>query len=347
MTRIRTDRTRGFTLVEMLVTITVIGIIVAMSMGALMNAQETAREQRTRSLIGKLHTQMMYRWESYQTRRIPMLPRGPGENMQQFAARRLQAQRELMRLELPERWSDVTAPATGGDPVSIAYLTETPALSESYLRRYLQNKVGGQLSEPSTENQSAECLYLIVTMGHDDSMGGLRFRAADVGDTDNDGMPEFIDGWGRPIRFLRWAPGFLPGPPYSWQTTPENLPPGVNNATDVATTDLQTGNWNDDHDPFDPLKVDAPGSPILPASIQNDAWRGYRLMPLIYSAGPDGKTDIVAARGTATFDYSATTPLRIDPYSKDDVRMMGTPFDEDVDGFDHMDNITNHALGVR
>jgi hypothetical protein len=117
---------------------------------------------------------------------------------------------------------------------------------------------------------------------------------------------------------------------------------------------LQTGNWNDDHDPFDPLKLDSPGSTMLPAALANDPWRGYRLMPLIFSAGADGKTDIVAAQSTTTFDYSATSPYANDPYAKatgpsgDPMdRMMGTPFDEDSDGFDHMDNITNHALGVR
>jgi prepilin-type N-terminal cleavage/methylation domain-containing protein len=64
---------RGFTLIEMLVTITVIGIIVAMAYGALSGAQDSARKAKTKALITKLHTQLMYRWESYQTRRLPMM----------------------------------------------------------------------------------------------------------------------------------------------------------------------------------------------------------------------------------------------------------------------------------
>ena len=35
-----------------------------------------------------------------------------------------------------------------------------------------------------------------------------QFNESEIGDVDEDGCPEFIDGWGRPIMFLRWAPGF-------------------------------------------------------------------------------------------------------------------------------------------
>jgi len=348
---------RGFTLVEMLVTVTVIGIIVAMALGALMNAQETAREQRTRSLISKLHTQIMFRWESYQTRRIPMKPIDlSSETPAAYAAKRLQAQRELMRLELPERWSDVTDPANPGDPVRLTpNLTEYPALAESYLRRYNSNMVNGTPFQPTVEFEDAECLYMIITMGHDDAMSGTRLSASDVADTDQDGMPEFVDGWRRPIRFLRWAPGFLAGPPYPWQSSPTAPPPGMNGNEDVAITDLQTGNWQDDHDPFDPLKLDSPGSAVLPAALSNDPWRGYRLTPLIYSMGSDGVGGIARADTGVTLDYSAMAPLPNDPYTKSADssgnpidRMMGSPFDEGNDGtYEHVDNITNHALEVR
>ncbi|MDZ4780882.1 MAG: type II secretion system protein [Planctomycetia bacterium] len=352
---------RGFTLVELLVTVTVIGIIVAMAMGALMSAQETAREQRTRAVISKLHTQLMSRWESYQTRRLPMKQINlSGQTPGEYAFDRLRAQRELMRLELPDRWSDVTstldpqAPPGSAAEVSRFKLTELPALSESYLRRFNANTLGGQLRRPTNEFEDAECLYMIVSMGSDDAMAGQRINPSDIADTDQDGMPEFVDGWRRPIRFLRWAPGFLPGPPYNWQSDPQDLPPGLSGTGDDALTDLHTGNWVEDHDPFDPLKLDSPGSSVLPAAMANDVWRGYRMMPLIYSAGSDGKQDITRATTPDVFDYSTTAPLPNDPYAKADGssgkpldRMMGSPFDEDGDGLDHLDNITNHALEVR
>ncbi len=332
MTTYRPTHARGFTLVEMLITVTVIGIVVAMSLGALVAAQDSAREQRTRSLISKLHTQLMYRWESYQSRRIPMLPRMPNEKPQDFAARRLLAQRELMRLELPQRWLDVVENTTDfpANPAFMANLTELPALSESYSRRYNNNKIGNVFSKPSDSFEAAECLYMIVTMGHDDSLGTTKFRATDVGDVDQDGMPEFIDGWGKPISFVRWAPGYLPA---------SALPA---NAKHAAITDLQTGDPDKDHDPFDPLRLDFTASGGSP--------RGFRLMPLIFSPGPDGESDIWAKN-------AITGALLNDPYDTPAVGSglpAGTPMTaENTVGLSslgegrHVDNLTNHALEVR
>jgi len=327
MTTYRPTHARGFTLVEMLITVTVIGIVVAMSLGALVAAQESAREQRTRSLIAKLNTQLMYRWETYQSRRIPMPPRNAsgGETPAQYANRRLWAQRELMRLELPQRWLDVVENTTDfpANPAFMTHLTETPALSESYLRRYNNNKIGNVYSKPSDSFEAAECLYMIVTMGHDDSLGTTKFRATDVGDVDQDGMPEFIDGWGRPISFIRWAPGYLPA---------SALPASAKHA---AITDLQTGDVDKDHDPFDPLRLDA---------------RAYRLMPLIFSTGSDGESDIWAKNAVTG------APLN-DPYDTPAAGSglpAGTPMTaENTVGLSslgegrHIDNITNHALEVR
>lgn len=75
------------------------------------------------------------------------------------------------------------------------------------------------------------------------------------------------------------------------------------------------------------------------------------MTPLIYSAGPDGKSDIKSF--VSGFTYSSTQPMPNDPYVKfpDPASptgpMLGTPMDFDNDGFDHTDNITNHALEVR
>ena len=57
--------------------------------------------------------------------------------------------------------------------------------------------------------------------------------------SDNDGMPEILDPWGTPIRFLRWAPGFRS----SMQV-----------GDIAASTDGDAGLGNGD--PFDPLKID-------------------------------------------------------------------------------------------
>ena len=53
-------------------------------------------------------------------------------------------------------------------------------------------------------NQGAECLFMIITLGFTDELGGGNlFNEGSIGDTDGDGLPEFLDAWGMPIGFLR------------------------------------------------------------------------------------------------------------------------------------------------
>src|SRR5690606_39906930 len=63
-------------------------------------------------------------------------------------------------------------------------------------------------AEVITDNQGAECLYMIVMYATANGEARGLFNENQIGDVDGDGAPEFLDGWGRPINFLRWAPGF-------------------------------------------------------------------------------------------------------------------------------------------
>ena len=82
------------------------------------------------------------------------------------------------------------------------------------------------------------------------------FNQSEIGDTDGNGYPEFLDGWGRPIFFLRWAPG----------CSTNHTTGGVRD----GYSDIQSGDPVKDHDPFDPRGVDT---------------NAYNLIPLIYSNG--------------------------------------------------------------
>lgn len=75
-----------------------------------------------------------------------------------------------------------------------------------------------QNHQPETE--SAEMLYLILTAGDVlgvPPVGSDEFSSSEVRDTDGDGLLEFVDGWGRPLRFYRWPTRLLmcgdDGPP--------------------------------------------------------------------------------------------------------------------------------------
>src|SRR5690606_20791087 len=83
--------------------------------------------------------------------------------------------------------------------------------------------------DPSTE--SSECLYLILT---EPSLGNSIVADIDrrfIRDSDSDGLPEFVDAWGKPLRFIRWPTdyyAFLIDVTHQFTTdAPDGLLPGA------------------------------------------------------------------------------------------------------------------------
>jgi prepilin-type N-terminal cleavage/methylation domain-containing protein len=240
---------RGFTLTELLITITIITMLAALSLGGLQAARQVARKAKTRALIVKLDQVITERYESYLTRRVPIRTQGVAPKI--AAQMRLDAIRDLIRMEMPERWNDIAyGPwAFSGGPI------EEPPLHRLYRERY--QPTGAPKPLATAEFGPAECLYMIVSMGIPGAME--HFSQTDIGDVDGDGFPEFLDGWDRPIMFLRWAPGFSP------------------TAQHPELSEIQSGDPVADHDPLDTRQVDA---------------NAYHLIPLIYSGGPDKQYDL-------------------------------------------------------
>ena len=275
-------RTGGFTLIELLVVIAIIGILAGAVLGALQLARQAAREEKTKSLIVKLDHIIIFRYESYKTRRVPIST--SGMQPRPAAEARLAALRELMRMEMPDRWNDLTAPPQ--------VLTNPPALAVRYAANY-------QAKPPSGTYSHAECLYMIVAVGSPEALED--FSQTDIGDKDQDGWPEFLDGWGNPIYFLRWAPGFS------------------------GESSIQVDDPIEHHDPFDTRQV-------LP---------DYHLIPLIYSAGPNGEAD--SEGNTQGYGIDTKENVTVDPTASLANSDIGAP---DGTGT-HYDNVHNHHIESR
>jgi len=306
----------AFTLIELLVTITIIGILAGISLGAIHYARVAAAEAKTKATIAKLNAIIMQRYESYRTRRVPIII-PPNTSPKDAARMRLDAIRDLMRMEMPDRWSDVINP-----PLSPA--VPEPALKRAYYQCYLQSSAGDAKIK---ENGGPECLYMIVSMGNPEAME--QFGQDEIGDVDGDGFPEFIDGWGMPISFLRWAPGFNDSDVQANIASSWNDPPAI--AQRLAAT-------TNDHDPFDPQKVDVeqPENAANPSSRKVPT--GWRLVPLIYSFGPDKEEGIYAAK---EYDYKGNPYETIETSIGSGIYVgIGTP----KDTRQHFDNIHNHRI---
>ncbi len=380
-------------------------------------AQQTANIAKTRSLIAKLHSLVMQKYESYRTRRLPIsIPamvldstNGPFDSMHNpipiptparaIALVRCDVMRQLMRMEMPERWSDIVddpqaitvqqPPKTPGGPSPLVYsdvatanpdgmggytptgpatvTMQRPSSSLAYLAFY--NSVygattsGNDASGVARNNQAAKCLYLMITLGLDEPDVLENFSQQDIGNAPPDpttgkvDTPSkvFLDAWGHPIWFLRWAPGLV--------SSLQPDAPAVAGQTDQRMRD-QT-------DPTGVYGFPQPGSLILnPATANQTSGPGriggntFALYPLIWSAGPDGNYDLVAERldGTGSFHCASTNPLNNPFASVTDATKFpcpvpaaagqgggpfGAPFCDPGRPFGTADNITNQDVGAR
>jgi prepilin-type N-terminal cleavage/methylation domain-containing protein len=347
----------SFTLIELLISILIISILAAALLGVAAVAGETAREAKTRNVIARLHTLLMEQYDSYKSRRVLSLATDfVNKNTalsvsQQGAARqegRLYALREMMLMEMPDRWSDVvlgdpsayTNPS-GPFPVPL-YLPARTELSTLYLRQYAslltrKNTLTGNTNTIADieKNQSAECLYMIIMNATGDGEAKTLFPESSIGDTDGDGAPEFLDGWGHPISFLRWAPGFV-------SDVQLNLN-DLNNTSVFLAADANSAVAKD-HDPFDLFHIEL---------------KAFRLVPLIYSTGRDEEAGLivpddnyVAWPKTGSSGINTTSPYlypRLTPYELSPVNSLKA-YSGTVDPANNKaatDNIHNHLIGTR
>ncbi len=391
-------RRPGFTLVELMVVMAIIAILGSAMAYAIAGAQESAKIAKTRSLIARLHALVMQKYESYRTRRLPVAippvvldaPNGnpiPTPRLA-IAKVRCDAIRALMRMEMPDRWTDIMDPPPTNPPTP-PYTTITvqdqsrvyydvnnpsnpatvgmtrPSSSQTYLAFFNSINVAANknFQNDPLAFQGAKCLYLIVAMGLDEPDVLENFSQQDIVDVDGTGCKVFVDAWGHPIQFLRWAPGFV-----------SNLQPDGPTAAGQADQRMR--------DQTDPTgfygspqqgSVTAAGGGGLNIGTPPPRTNSFALYPLIFSAGPDGVYDIITELDNASSPQAekvgVTSPVAALSYAKtntpndpfESITHQSTNFSDGPIGgpavfpksdrsgrpLGTADNITNQSIGER
>lgn len=215
------------------------------------------------------------------------------EAMPSEAARaRLIMLRDLQRMELPDKVRDVWRPNVVGQPTpAVPVFVAADQIRQNLATGRLQlvraetgsladrtrfradwysmmpmndwpSRFSGYLTRTratgwTREHQGAECLYLILASTFSNGVAAIEsIPASNIGDTDGDGVPEILDGWGRPLAFIRWPVGFID--------------------PDIDQTSI---------DEFDPYRVDF-------GHFVRTVTKSFSVRPLVISAGPDGEFGI-------------------------------------------------------
>ena len=229
-TRVDAAHRQAFSLAEVLVAVAVILTLASMTLAGVSAASGSGKKVRTRALIARLDSIIAAQYASYAGRSVAATS----------DEARGEALRALAKGDLPDDWSMVATlaakPETELTPHQRAYAAVWKSLDQSLV---------------AASNSSPECLFLAVMHGGLADCLDCDSLRIEVGDTDNDGMPEFLDGWNRPIGFVH-APSGL------------RLP--FNSTANFFSSAL----------PFDP---------VVATSLEA---KGGLMRPLIVSAGTDG-----------------------------------------------------------
>ena len=357
---------KAFTLVELLTVIVIISMLATISLIALNGAYTEAKIAKTRGTIAKLDAAIQQIFEEFEekyeslasdyannapTAEINTIATSDfgGDLDKAKAALKLHFVYDLMRMVMPARWDEVgnkpsltkLGPLTYSTSAATTSKIPEPPVFDYYFRAYMRS------TSAINNNGPAELLYLIIANLNPESLENL--HGSEIGDTDGNGLLEFIDAWGNPIFFIRAAPGF----------TGSDRQPDVVSKAQIALTG--NGNTAAEWNPT-PMGVSStvwanPSSPLIEAyedAVRN--WkdpfdsddtisRSWFLYPVILSAGPDGKFTTVWGRHDSNGVYiEPSDAATLNPFN------FPTGIPDDISNgvgkgsgvLQHLDNIHNH-----
>lgn len=179
-------RRQGFSLVELLVAITIILVLMALMGAAVSAARSAGSKQKTLGTIALIDAILQQHFTSVESSRA-----GAASQFSDRAA----ALRRQVTADMPDSWAEVRHMKSQAEQFGSARQRGYVALLDA---------VG-----PTDQFGDAECLFMIVMQGGlADCLACSALDKARIGDKDEDGALEFWDEWNEPIRYVLWPGGF-------------------------------------------------------------------------------------------------------------------------------------------
>lgn len=192
---------RGFTIVELMMVIGILLFLIATSAVVVRNIGNKAREKATMATIVKVNGLVQDRIEAMRK------ALDSGKNQQQLRSLVGQKYNSLVSSfgakyrGLPRPVVDILVRKDIFRQNLPQYIEENASVNAS------MGAAAGVLGADNGASISSEYLYYILT-NHETygvpPVGEDTFITTEVADSDNDGLKEFVDAWGKPLRFYRW-----------------------------------------------------------------------------------------------------------------------------------------------
>lgn len=203
------NKQSAFTLIEILVVVAIVGVLMAALGGVLANTARKAREAATIAVIQKVDALLQDRIKGFDrytksrdfqqlvnSRKAsvwdPTFATSVNRKFVEAATRK-----DLFRISFPQSFSE---PVELSGTSALAKMLADPS-SPTYVP-----------ANHKSETESAALLYYVVSRMQVFGVAPVaeaEFSTSEVADTDKDGLLEFVDGWGRPLRFYRWPTRLL------------------------------------------------------------------------------------------------------------------------------------------
>lgn len=280
----------GFTLLELLMVITIISIMLTLSVVIMSGLLGSAKEEATSATIQKIDRLLQQRTEAFErafngarrtqyingTLALLLDPNQDGNRDDDgiFGVRdevvEILAKKAAFRFEFPQRMDELIVGTPNGDingnglPDVIEKAIAIPSAKAQLLADGVAAPSDAQIqglvdsrwalhvanatplppgSKVMEKTESSELLYYTLAAAGSFGAGAVdvdRFTNEEVKDTDGDGLPEFVDAWGEPLRFYRWPTRLID------RNAPKPFQPILTSSVDptdvdLTSTDIETG----------------------------------------------------------------------------------------------------------